>query len=134
MPGLAPQFGQLGHGALHAVSQLILGDTRQNLRIACLGVAVLVELAQVVEHPPSQLRRAAGRVGQVEHRLLAATELHALILGRQEAAAPEPVIQGLVGRVARTARHQDDKGRQILVRAAEPVGHPGPHARPAGKL
>ena len=68
---------------------------------------------------------------QVEHRLLAAAELHALMLRRQEPAAPQPRVERLID-LAR--RDQDDEGRQVGVVAAQPVMHPRAHARAAGDL
>ena len=128
---LARQVGQLGHRRLHAVGQLVLGDAGDDLRVAGLGVVQVVERGDVVEHLPPRRPRAAGRVGEVEHRLLAAAELDALIARRQEAAAPEAVVERLVGP---PAREQDDERRQVLVLAPQAVGDPGAHARPAGEL
>ena len=88
--------------------------------------------------------RAAGRasaggsrastpsgIAEVEHRVLAAAELHALVLRRQEAAAPEPRVQRLIDLAG---RDQHDERRQVLVVAAEAVVNPRAHARPAGDL
>ena len=128
---LAREVGQLGHRLLHPVGQLVLRDAGEDLGIAGLRVMEVVEGADVVEHLPAGRLRAAGRVGEVEHRVLAAAELHALIAGRQESAAPEAVVERLVGP---SAREQDDERRQVLVQAPQAVGDPGAHARPAGEL
>ncbi len=91
----------------------------------------VVERADVVEHLAAGGRRAASGIGEVEHRLLAAAELDALVAGRQEAAAPEAVIQRLVGPAP---REQHDECRQVLVEATETVGDPRAHAGPAREL
>ena len=38
----------------------------------------------------------ARRIRQVQHRIAAGAELHALILRRQKAAAPQPVVERLI--------------------------------------
>ena len=88
-------------------------------------------VGDVVEHLPPRRPRAAGRVGEIEHRLLAAAQLHALVARRQEAASPQPVVERLVGP---PAREQDDERRQVLVLTPQAVGDPRAHARPAGEL
>ena len=128
---LAREVGQLGHRGLHPVAQLVLGDAGDDLGVAGLGVVQVVERADVVEHLPPRRRRAAGRVGEIEHRLLAAAELHALVARRQEAASPQAVVERLVGP---PAREQDDERRQVLVLAPQAVGDPRPHAGPAREL
>ena len=125
---LARQVGQLGNRRLHAVAQLVLGDAGDDLGVAGLGVVQVVERGDVVEHLPARRPRAAGRIGEIKHRLLAAAELHALVPRRQKAASPEPVVERLVGP---PAREQDDERRQVLVFAPQAVGDPRPHARPA---
>ena len=87
------------------------------------------ELAEVVEHLPPRAGRAAGGIGEVEHRLLAAAELHALIARRQEAAAPQAVVERLVGPAS---REHDDERRQVLVHAAQAIATQAPMlGRPA---
>ena len=46
-------------------------------------------------------------------------ELHALIARRQKAAAPEPVVERLIVRIAAALRDHHDERRQILVLAAQ---------------
>ena len=72
----------------------------------------------------------AARVGQVQHRLAAAAERHALVDGGQEAAAPV----GVAAAGPLLAGVEDDEARQIARLAAQPVGHPGAEARPAELL
>ena len=128
---LVREVGQLGNRRLHAIAQLVLGDPGDDLGVAGLGVVQVVERGDVVEHLPPRRPRAAGRVGEIEHRLLAAAQLHALVARGQEAASPQAVVKRLVGP---PAREQDDEGRQVLVLAPQAVGDPRPHARPAREL
>ena len=72
----------------------------------------------------------AGRVGEVQDRVAAAAERHALVDGRQEAAAPVRVAAA--GALAAGA--EDDEAGQVLRLAAQAVGHPRAHARPAELL
>ena len=60
--------------------------------------------------------------------------MHALILRRQEAVAPQAREQRLVGVDGARLRNQHDERRQILVLAAQAVADPGAHAGPAGLL
>ncbi len=83
-------------------------------------------------------RRAAARepggVGEVEHRVADRAELDPLVRGRQEAAAPEPVVERLVVGVAGALRDHDHEGRQVLVLAPQAVRRPGADAGPAREL
>ena len=92
---------------------------------------VRVQVAQPIEQQPPALARHAVGIRQVQHRILAAAELHALVLGRQEAAAPEAGVERLIDLAG---RDEHDERRQVLVVAAEPVVNPRAHARPAGDL
>ena len=60
-----------------------------------------VERGQVVEHRAARVA-ASTPVGvrQVQHRVAGRAELHALILRRQEAAAPQAVVERLIAGVA----------------------------------
>ena len=102
--------------------------------IAELAMIELVELGQVVEHPPPGRGGEARRVREIEHRVAHRAELDPLVRGRQEAAAPEPVVERLVVRVARPLRDHHHERRQVLVLASQAVGDPRADAGPAGKL
>ena len=78
--------------------------------------------------------RRARRIGEVEHRIAAPSGIDSLILRRQEAAAPQPIVERLVVRIARALRDHGDEGRQVAVLAAQPVGEPRADAGPAGEL
>ena len=112
---LADKVGELGHRRLHAIAQLVLGDAREDLGVAGQCVVQVVERGDLVEHLPSRAARAAGGVGEVKHRLLAAAELDPLVARRQKTAAPETVVERLVGAPAREQHHEC---RQVLILAA----------------
>ena len=73
--------------ALHAEGELEGVDAGFDFRIADLGVPQSIQLGEA-GHLIAARRapREAGRIGQVEHRIAVGLELHALMLGRQEAA------------------------------------------------
>ena len=81
--------------------------------------------------PPRHPAHAVG-IGQIEHRILAAAELHALVLRRQEPAAPQPRIERLVALTG--AREQHDERRQIAVVGSDAVREPGADGRTARLL
>ena len=59
---LAREVGQLGHGGLHPVAELVLGDAGDDLRVAGLIVVQTVECGDLVEHLPAG-RPASSRRG-----------------------------------------------------------------------
>ena len=65
--------------------------------------------------------------GEVEDGFALAAQRDALITGRQESAAP---VHRAAARTTRPALEHDEP-RQVVRRAAEPVGRPCAHARPA---
>ena len=132
---LAREVGQLGHRGLHPVGQLVLGDPREDLGIADLAVLELVQPAPGRRASAAAPRRR-GPAGLDRKRTGSpdGAELDALVLGRQEPAAPEPIVERLVVRVAGPLRDQHHEGRQVLVLAPQAVGQPRPDARPAGEL
>ncbi len=69
-------------------------------------------------------RHILGRRGQIQDRVAAGAENRSLVGRRQKAGVP--VGWAREGPAARVV--DDDKARQVLVLAAEPVGHPGTHA------
>ena len=72
-------------------------------------------------------RHAGGRL-QVQDRRVALAEQRALIRGRQKTGAVVlDAAQNLL-----VVLH-DDEGRQVLIRAAQAVRHPGAHRRTAGQ-
>ena len=88
----------------------------------------LVQIPQRIEHPPPRVPRDAGRVGQVQHRVARAAELHARVRRRQKRRVPQPAIQRLVARFAAGDHH--DEGGQIGVVGPQAVAEPRAQARP----
>ena len=104
-----------------------------------LGIAVgiemlAIELGDAVEHLAAGVARDARRVVEVEHRIAAGAKPHALIFGRQKAAAPQAREQRLVGVDAVGLRDHHDERRQVVVLAAEAVADPRAHAGASGLL
>jgi len=55
-----------------------------------------MQLREPIEQQPAALACHPVRIRQVQHGILAAPELHALVAGRKEPAAPEPGVQRLI--------------------------------------
>lgn len=129
---LVRKVHDLRHRRLHAVRHLVLGDARVDLGIEHTRVLFLLELPERVEHVTARIGAQAVGVAEVEHRVLAAAELHALVLRGQEAAPPEPRVERLVALAG--PRQQHDECRQVGVVRPEPVREPGPDRGTAGLL
>ena len=107
-----------------------MGNPGGDFRIAHIRQVGLVQLANSIKNPAADRTAHARRVFQVEDRLAGGTELHALMHGRQEAAGP---IAGLDVLVLPLPREQHHVGREIVIRAAKPIGQPRAHRRPPGQ-
>ena len=129
--GSRRQIGHVGHARLHAERHLVLRDPRFDLGIELLLELMAVQRVQLVEHRAAAGAADAVGVAEVEHRILAGPELHALILRIQKAAAPQPRVERLVGLVR---RDEHDERRQVVVHRAQAVRQPRAHRRPAGDL
>ena len=125
--GFAADVDELRRARLHAVGHLVGLDARLDLGVAGGDEALQVELAHGAEDALLAGGVDAGRRAQVEDGLALAAQRHALVGGGQEAAAP---VDRAAARAARTAL-QDDKPRQVGRLAADAVGDPGAHRRPA---
>ena len=102
------------------------------IRVAISGSPIAssriwLSCADRVERVALEVVVDAARVGEVEHRVAAGAELHALVDGRQEAAAPVRIAAA--GPLLAGA--EDDEAGQVLRLAAQAVADPGPDARPA---
>ena len=76
-------------------------------------------------------RDTPGGLFEVVHRVAAGVELDALVLAGQEAAVPLPGRDRLRAAAAgRVGGHHDEAG-QVVALAAQAVGDPRAHARPA---
>ena len=79
---------QLRRAGLHAERHLERVDARGDFGIADCVEPHLVQLLDRIERVALQLVVDAARVREIQHRVAAAAELHALIDRRQKAAAP----------------------------------------------
>ena len=130
---LVAEVGKLRHAGLHAVGHLVLADTRGDLGVAGARQGLLIEGADGIQHLPAEFAREAVGVAEVEHGVLGAAQLDALVARGEEAAAPIMIIQGLVARPLHLGE-QDEVVRKVAVLAAEAVARPSAEARPAGDL
>ncbi len=123
--------GHFRHARLHAIGHLVLGDARFDFGVEFGGERQLVEGADLLEHgPPAALADAVG-VGEVKNGVVARGETHALVPRVEEAVAPQPRVDRLVGLLA---RHQHDEVGQVAVHRSQAVADPRPERRPAGNL
>ena len=93
-----------------------------------------IELAGGVEHVAARARVDARRIVQVEHRIAARAEAHALVIGGQKAAAPQAREERLVRIQRLRLREHHHEGRQVVILAAEAVADPRAHAGTPGLL
>ena len=131
--GLVGEVGELGHAGLHAEGHLILADAGRDLGVAGAFESASVQFGESVEHLAAESAGKALGVAQVEHGILGAAELHALVTRGQEAAAPVVVVQGLVAR-ALHAREEHEVVGEVLVVAAKAVARPCADAGASGNL
>ena len=124
---------QLRHAGLHLEGHFILRDACGDLGVVAEGGVLFVERIDRRHVRALSLARDAVWTGEIQNGIALRAELHALILRRQKAAAPLPRRNGL-RRAAFAGGYHDDKARQILRLAAEPVGDPCAHARTARDL
>src|SRR5205807_4095101 len=103
------------------------GDACVDLRVPGLNRTLEVQVADGVNRLALTRAADAGGVAQVEDRIAAAAQRHALIARRQETAAP---VHRAAARAARPAL-QHDEPRQILRLAPDAVSDPRAHARPS---
>ena len=132
--GLLREIDELRHGGLHAVGHLVLRDSSLDLGVALRLQLDRIQLADGIQHGPAILFGDAFGIGEEQDGIGRGAELHALIVGRQETAAPEAREQRLVCVQRVGLADHDDERRQILVLAAEPIAHPRTHARAPGLL
>ena len=126
--GFPGDVHQPRNGALHTISQLEGIDTGLDLRIARLPVLDLIEGTDAIDSSPSILPGHAPGVGEEENRVSGGLEFHSLMPAGKKAVVPVAGRHRLS-----TSGEENDKGRQILVCAAQSVAEPGAHARPAGE-
>jgi len=110
---------QFGHAGLHPVGHLVLTDPGGDFRIADIGQFHPVEFLHRVDHRTTKVRRHAFGIGQKQHRVALAAELHTLVDRGQKAATPTTVAgtENLAG-------DQHDEAGQVVVRAADAIVDP----------
>ena len=86
--GSLSEVGEFGDGGLHAEGHLVLGDAVLDDRVADRLEAVLVERVDAVDHVAAQLAADPGRIAEVEHRIAAAAEGDAGVLGLAASRCP----------------------------------------------
>ena len=97
-------------------------------------MALVIKGGQFIELFATDFARDTFGVLQVEDAFALVAEFHPLEFGRQEAGAPEAVVERLVvGATATKGRHHH-VGREVGVFAAEAVSGPSTDARTAGQL
>ena len=85
----------------------------------------LVQLFHRIKRVPLQFFVDAVRVRQVQDRIAAGAELHALVDSGKKSAAPAAIAAARTFR----ARTENDERREILRFRAQPIENPGAHAR-----
>ena len=129
--GFLREIGHRGHGALHAISHFVLGDSGFDFGIEFFLELQLIERADFVEQRAASGAARAVRIGHVEDRFLARTELDALVAGVQETAPPKTGVKGLILFVG---GDENDEGREIFIHRAKAVMHPRTHGWASGNL
>ena len=125
---------ELGHAGLHAEGHLVLRDARLDVRVAERGVPAAVERGEFVERFAARGAVHAGGIREIQNGIARVAELHALMLRRQKAAAPQAVVERLIVAAARAEGREHHVGGQVLIFAAEAVTEPRTHARTAREL
>ena len=127
--GSLREVGQLGHAGLHLDTPSRTGRCAwrsRGRRSRCSFISF--SRAMSSSRPRRICAAHAVGVRQVEHRVAAAAELHALEPRRQEARAPVEVVEDLPAGRPLAHRGHDDERRQLVGLAAEAVGQPGARA------
>ena len=121
MLGFFGEIRELWHTGLHLVSHLILSDAGHGFGITEVLKLLLIQGGQAIEHGALYFATDTIRIRHVEHRIACAAELHALVLGGQEAVAPVEVIEDLAARGFRVARGHHHKTWKFIAFAAKPI-------------
>ena len=94
----------------------------------------MIEFAQAVEHRAAIIGVDAGGVREDRGQDHPGAKADALILGRQEAAAPEAREERLIVIESVGLREHDDERREVVVLAAESVADPRAQTGTSGLL
>jgi hypothetical protein len=112
-----------GHGRLHAVGELVLGNAGDGLGMGELGVLLFVQLAQGVEGLATQVAAHARRIRNEEHGITFGAALHALEDRGSEATAPASLASAWLG----AARDHHHEAGQVFILGAKSISRPRPH-------
>ena len=121
--GLVFDIGDLRNGFLHPEGEFILGDPGAQFRIVAFGQVQAIQGSDIVKDLAACCPGQAGRVVEVENRRAGSTQTHALMLGREKAAAPEAFVERLP--VGYGGRSHDHEGGKVFVERSQSVGEPG---------
>ena len=109
--GFLRDVGQLRDRGLHAEGHLVGFDARDGLRVTQFAGAFFVERRQVVQQLPTLGAIDRRRVLKVEHRISAWAQANPLVIGGEEAAAPETGEDRLAGILAGALGDHGDERR-----------------------
>ena len=128
---LIAEVGDFRDAGLHAEGHFVVVDAVLNLGIGSPGKLVLVQFFEAIQHQPAAVGAHACGVAEVEHGVLRCAEENALMLGGQEAAAPEVGTERLA---AFAFGDEDGERRQIRVICSESIAEPRAETWPARDL
>ena len=94
---LAAEISEVRHARLHTKSHLVLRNARLCFGIAKALEGLLVQLTERIQHRASVAGIHAGWILYVQHRIAAAAQFHAVVLGRQKPAGPHAREKRLTG-------------------------------------
>ena len=93
--GFVLEIGQFGHAVLHAPGHFVLQAAGRDFVIAHPFVVELVELGHAIDHRSAQAFGNAGGVGEVKDGVAGTADGDALVIGGENAGAPEAGVDGL---------------------------------------
>ena len=109
--GFVGDIGQVRNRHLHLESHLILIDPRTDLWVLLPLKFELIELCDLVEHPPTQTSAHPRRIAQIQNRLTATSKFHPLMARWQKSTSPKPIQKPLIRIVPTPMRDHHDKRR-----------------------
>jgi hypothetical protein len=118
------EISQLGHGALHAGSLLVLLQAGQRFVVAMLLVSQTIEGGERIERAAAYGDVDPRRTGKIRYQVPFAPQPNPLMLRREKARSPQPAIEGLIASLAAGDHH--DECRQVVVFRAQAVTKPRP--------
>ena len=104
---LAAEISEVRYARLHTKSHLVLRNARLCFGIAKSLEGLLVQLTERIQHRASIAGIHARRVLHVQHRIAAAAQFHAVVLGRQKPAGPHAREKRLTGILDGGRKHHE---------------------------